>query len=150
MNKRYAQAAFWFYCLIMLLLLFLLGRSGYDPSLPYREQLRCNLIPFRTITLYVRAMATARPELIRYAVVNLGGNVIMFIPLGLGISGLWPEARTLWNVVLITAVVIALVELAQLFTLVGTCDIDDLILNIFGSLIGYWLYRKLFDAKQTA
>ena len=35
---------------------------------------------------------------------------------------------------------IALVEVLQLVTLLGSCDIDDLILNLSGMILGYLLY----------
>ena len=37
--------------------------------------------------------------------------------------------------------VITAVELAQLFTLLGSCDIDDLILNVLGAALGYGIHK---------
>jgi glycopeptide antibiotics resistance protein len=34
-----------------------------------------------------------------------------------------------------------LIEILQLIFYLGTCDIDDLILNVLGSLLGYGVYR---------
>ena len=41
----------------------------------------------------------------------------------------------------IPAAIITAVELIQLFTLVGSCDVDDLILNVIGSAIGYGFHK---------
>ena len=48
------------------------------------------------------------------------------------------------KVMLISAVVISVIELTQMFTLRGYCDIDDLILNEAGVALGY-LSRKIFS-----
>ena len=37
--------------------------------------------------------------------------------------------------------IIVLVELTQMLTLLGTCDVDDLILNVLGIWLGERLYR---------
>ena len=76
-----------------------------------------------------------------HAIINLVGNVIMFIPLGFCLPMLWKKQRTLWKTLLTTALIITLVELIQLLTLVGSCDTDDLILNVLGSAIGYGLFK---------
>ncbi|MBP3379196.1 MAG: VanZ family protein, partial [Clostridia bacterium] len=39
-----------------------------------------------------------------------------------------------------TAAIITSVELIQLFTLRGSADIDDLLLNVIGSALGYLVY----------
>lgn len=67
----------------------------------------------------------------------------MFIPLGFFLPKLWQKQRKLWRTLLTTALIILLVELTQMFTLVGTCDTDDLILNTLGAAIGYGGYKIL-------
>ena len=37
--------------------------------------------------------------------------------------------------------IIVIIELIQLFTLLGSCDIDDLLLNTIGAVIGWLLWR---------
>ena len=51
-----------------------------------------------------------------------------------------PAAGSL-ETLLTVILVISAVEAAQTLLLVGTCDIDDLILNTAGAAIGYGLYR---------
>ena len=45
--------------------------------------------------------------------------------------------------------VIAAVEAVQLFTLLGSCDVDDLLLNLLGVLLGWGLLR-LFSRGRDA
>lgn len=131
------------YGAIMLWLLF--DRPGYDPALPYWEQVaaQLNLVPFRTLRLFASLLDSGIRSHIRMAVINLGGNIIMFIPLGFLLPKVFPKLASLPRVLLTTSGIIAAVEILQLFTLVGSCDIDDLILNVLGAALGYCLHKLL-------
>ena len=146
-NRKVNTALFMAYCALMLWLLF--DRPGYVPGIPYWEQAagHLNLIPFRTLRLFAGLLDSAQPEYVRSAVINLGGNIIMFIPLGFLLPRVFPHLTSLPRVLLVTAVLITAVEIIQLFTLVGSCDIDDLILNMIGSAIGYGFH---LTAKKPA
>ena len=124
-----------------MMLWLLLGRSGYVDGIPYLQQMKANLIPFRTVSLFFRLLSHQRPYLVRAAAINLAGNVVMFIPLGLLLPLVFLKLRKLWKTLLCTALIITAVEILQLLTLVGSCDVDDLILNLFGALLGYGFYK---------
>lgn len=141
-QNRIWAVLFGLYCALMLWLLF--DRSGYEPGTPYADQLKWNLIPFETIALFARLLTSSNPEFQKYAVINLFGNVIMFIPLGFLLPKVFRRLNRLWKVLLTTALVITLVELSQLLTLLGSCDTDDLILNVIGAAIGYG-FCKLYE-----
>lgn len=140
-NRRIYTALFMAYCALMLWLLF--DRPGYVEDIPYWEQVthQLNLIPFRTLRLFGSLLDSSRPEYVRAAVINLGGNIIMFIPLGFLLPKVFPRLSSLPRVLLTTAAIITVVEIIQLFTLVGSCDIDDLILNVAGATIGCGLHK---------
>ena len=140
-GKKGNIALFMAYCALMLWLLF--DRPGYVPGVPYWEQAagHLNLIPFRTLRLYAGLLVSGVHAYIRMAVINLGGNIIMFIPLGFLLPRVFSRITSLSRVLLTTAALIAAVEIIQLFTLVGSCDIDDLILNTLGAALGYGLHK---------
>ena len=140
-NRKFHTALFLAYCALMLWLLF--DRPGYVPGIPYWQQAagHLNLVPFRTLRLFAGLLDSTRPEYVRSAVVNLGGNIIMFIPLGFLLPRVFIRLTSLPRVMVTTAVIITAVEIIQLFTLVGSCDIDDLILNMIGSSIGYGFHK---------
>ena len=128
------------YCAVMLWLLF--DRPAAEG--PYWEQIResLNLVPLRTLRLFAGLLDDHRPQLVRAAVVNLAGNVVMFLPPGL----LLPAVRrktTLTGLLLTCGGIIAIIEILQLFTLRGSCDVDDLLLNLLGIAMGYGLYQLL-------
>ena len=140
-RRKFHIAAFMTYGALMLWLLF--DRPGFTPGIPYWEQVtaQLNLIPFRTLRLFAGLLDSGNRALIRMAMINLGGNVLMFIPLGFLLPKVFPKLSSLPRILLTTAVIITCVEVIQLFTLVGCCDIDDLILNVLGSALGFGLHK---------
>ena len=128
------------YALVMLWLLF--GqRMGMPPVAPYWESVRwsLNLVPFRTIGEYVKNPPMA--YLLRHSIINLAGNVAMFVPLGVLMPWVFPRLRRFSRCLLVSLGLLVLVEVTQLFTLLGSGDVDDLILNLLGVLLGYALFR---------
>lgn len=74
-------------------------------------------------------------------------NIIMFIPLGFLLPFLWKKYQKLTPTLLFGFLFSLFIELSQLITLRAT-DIDDLIANTLGALIGYliWkIYMKIFN-----
>ena len=136
---------FWIYSLWMLWLLF--GqRIGTPPVGDYRTLLleNLNLQPLETLRRFWWVLEHSNQRgLVLHAIMNLGGNVVLFVPLGLFLPVLWQKLdRFLPFFAFVTALITA-VELIQLFTLLGSCDVDDLILNLLGATVGF-LLRKLW------
>jgi glycopeptide antibiotics resistance protein len=122
------------YALIMIKLLFLRGSSYSWDVYNY------NLIPLKTIKRYIMNRNHINSNI---WINNLLGNIVLFIPLGIFIPIL--NKRLLETKLFISTILIALfcVELVQMLTKVGTFDIDDVILNSLGAMIGLVL-TKLF------
>lgn len=97
-----------------------------------------NLQPFKTIKLYL--YSHIREE---YAISNLAGNIVGFIPLGLLLPLLFPALRTAFRTILCVCLVSIGFELVQLVSMLGVCDIDDVILNTLGGAVGYLLFFLL-------
>lgn len=136
------RAAFAAYCVLMLWLLFVRNRHPVLENYWAQMEQNVNLVPFHTIRLYLYVFRDSDLDhLIPHAVVNLVGNVVMFIPLGAFLYPEFSEGWKVFKVLLTTFMVICLVELAQLVTLAGSCDVDDLLLNLGGSLLGCLVYR---------
>ncbi len=119
-----------------------------------------NLTPFRTIGNYLDILlrkdyylekfefASVYAYQARHAVINLGGNVGMFIPLGFFLPEVFPKLKKLWKTLAISALIMCAVEILQLFSLLGNCDIDDLMLNLVGAAIGYGIFLLLQTIKK--
>ena len=145
MKKRYVYyGLFWAYCLLMAWLLF--GRSRFAVENGYWSTLsqHLSLQPLHTIRLFINVLVgDYGAGLRRDAVVNLFGNVVMFLPLGFLPPLLWKSFQRWWRMLLWGGLIIVGVELTQLFLLVGNCDVDDLLLNLVGVMMGYGAYRLL-------
>lgn len=118
-----------------------LGAERPDSYAAYL-QTNTNFVPFATVKLYISLLQrTTDPYLFRHACINLLGNVILFIPLGMLLPRIFPKLRSVWRLLLLVTAVIVAVELLQFITFLGSCDIDDLILNVFGAALGWLLWR---------
>ncbi len=81
---------------------------------------------------------------------NVWGNIIMFIPIGLYLSNFLKGTK--WGKVLVGIVGASLsIEVLQYVFKRGSSDIDDLILNTAGGLIGVFIYlvfKVLFKSNE--
>ena len=73
-----------------------------------------------------------------YFIINILGNICLFLPIGFGIPLLWKKV-SFKKVLLIALLASLFIEICQLPQARGT-DIDDLWIYTLGALIGYWLY----------
>ena len=157
-NRPLWNILFVLYGCMMLALLF--GRNSMAGDVPYWQQVweNISLQPFHTIPRFMDVLlrkdyylekwgsALVYAGQARLAVVNLVGNVVMFVPLGFLLPKVSARQRKFWRAMVTTALIILLVEMIQLFSLRGICDVDDLILNVLGAAIGYGIY-KIFAKK---
>ena len=100
-----------------------------------QENYRYNLVPFREIERFW----TYRRELGIHSFYNLAGNILGFVPAGFFIPILWKNRRGFLFTVCITFQMSLLVEILQLIFRVGSFDVDDLLLNTLGGILGYCL-----------
>lgn len=143
-SKRGWKLLFLLYSALMLWLLF--GRGRHDAAGLYWDCVRnnINLTPMHTIRQFWELLSYQhRPHLVRIALINLLGNVAMFVPLGFFLPCLWPRQRKLRWLLPTSVLLITAVEVCQLLTLRGICDVDDVILNIPGILLGFLIFHLL-------
>ena len=89
-----------------------------------------NIIPFSEILRY-----KVGTKLFYY---NVLGNVIIFLPFGY-LIGNYVNPRKIWPVIFTTLVTSGVVEFVQL-KIGRSFDIDDILLNVIGSIIGFLIY----------
>ena len=77
-----------------------------------------------------------------FALSNLLGNIAIFIPMGVYLPLLIRRKSIFVNTVCV-ALISAVVEVLQYIFAVGSADIDDVILNTVGGLIGVSLFRVM-------
>jgi glycopeptide antibiotics resistance protein len=72
-------------------------------------------------------------------ILNLAGNIIAFIPFGIMFPKFHRHLHHLVVVALCSFLLSLSIEVIQLFTRVGSFDVDDLLLNTMGGFLGYIL-----------
>jgi glycopeptide antibiotics resistance protein len=102
--------------------------------------------PFKWIPFISTAEAGASPPL------ELLGNLLLFVPLGLFVGSLRP-AWMWWQALLAFAGVSALFELAQHYLSIGSFDSTDVLVNTLGGMAGLGLAtlaRRRWRDRTTA
>lgn len=135
-HRRIVFALFAGYGLMMLWLLLLrripLGSGA----------VRLNLEPLDTLKRYIWVLRHSTvPVQRRYALANLLGNVALFLPLGIFLPMLFGCLRSFRRFAVVSILLVLMVELCQLLTGLGACDVDDWLLNVIGSVAGWSLWR---------
>ncbi len=127
-SYAFLKVLIWLYAACLLILLF------WRPS--NQSYTSWNLVPFLTILMYLRSSGD-----LFVAFYNIAANIGLFIPFG--VYALIKRERKRFSIqwlFIMPALLISLIELTQYITHRGSMDIDDLILNFLGVLIGYALY----------
>ena len=85
----------------------------------------------------------------RDLLLNVIGNAAMFIPSGIVLPIVYKRLNTFWKV-LTTGIGISLcIEIIQLPFSVRATDVDDLILNTIGVILGYGIYALIRCVRRT-
>ena len=122
-------------CLLLVFIIYLMGVFHFTgvgtlfEGMRYGLEIRydqINLIPFSKNIDWV----------------GHGLNIVLFIPLGVLLPLLWKKYQRLLPVVTTGLAFSVFIELSQLLN-IRISDVDDLILNTLGALIGYLLGKPL-------
>ena len=108
------------------------------------DKYRYNLVPFREIERFWKY----RRELGIHSFHNLAGNILGFVPAGFFIPMLWKEKRNFLYTVCMTFQMSLHAEILQLIFRIGSFDVDDLLLNTFGGMLGYLLLMLLIKWRD--
>lgn len=135
----YMLLLFWYYLWVLANVLFFdnaFGRGFHAGA----DLGAVNLEPLRTIKNYLIAYGYGNISL-RLVVLNLLGNLAAFAPMGVFLPALFRWQRSIFFFTATLTLGITAVEVAQVYTGAGSCDVDDLILNLAGALIVFVLCR---------
>ncbi|HEC32787.1 MAG TPA: VanZ family protein [Candidatus Kaiserbacteria bacterium] len=94
-----------------------------------------NFVPFKTILMYL----SGHPTWI-VAKNNLVGNIALFVPLGLFLPFLSKHSLRFRTVTSIALAVGIAMESIQILFRTGVFDVDDIILNALGVVVGYGIF----------
>ena len=126
MSRRIVIGALIVYTICLLMLLFMRpGNQSYDSY---------NLVPFETVSFYLSGEVAPL-----VAIYNLAANIGLFIPYGTAFLLLSKKRPSTGVLLAVPVAGITIIEVTQWLTGRGSLDIDDLLLNVVGVIIGYAL-----------
>ena len=145
-NKKDKKTAMWVCFLAYLLLLgyivFFSSGFGREEHAEYRY----NFTLFQEIGRYYGI--GIRTGMWKLFWMNVIGNVCVFIPFGIFVPVIFTKYQR-WSTVLLASLELSLVvEVIQLSTKVGSFDVDDLLLNTLGGILGYVIYKAINFLKE--
>ena len=127
---------------LFLFTLFLLYRT-FEPFvfIPDSRALKANLIPLQGIMSMIENASKFDDQTTqRIVFLNIVGNILIFSPFGFLFPLLEKKLRKVWLVVLMGFGISLTIELTQTLLAARVFDVDDLILNSFGTWIVYAFY----------
>lgn len=109
-----------------------------------------NIIPIKETVkdlLDINKEPSMRNFMIKFWIMEIIGNAVLFIPLAVTLPVLWKRFRNLkCTVVCVFFVSLSIETLQLLSAFIGNArsfDVDDIILNTLGAFIGYAIYKKI-------
>ena len=132
------------YCFIVAYIVFF--SRGFRTQYTYSHywQNFTNFIPFKTVLNYIKLYNDGLRIL---SVLQLLGNFVLFLPMGAFLPCVFKKLDRFWKVVLSVFIMVFCVEVIQFLLRVGIIDVDDLIFNLCGAMIGYGIVRIPFVSK---
>ena len=130
MSRRVGKILFVLY--IIFVFYFLLISEIYG-RIDKMQEYHYNLVLFREI----KRFWNYREQLGMFATAtNLLGNVLIFLPFGFFMA-MASRYRSFLNTLIYSFALSLTIELSQLFMKVGCFDVDDLLLNTIGGILGF-------------
>lgn len=114
----------------LLLLLYLTFFSKYYGRGEVQRSI--SIFPFRTISEFLTSGYN-----FRIIITNLVGNIVAFMPMGFLLPIAFSRLDKFHKVLVISLFATLMIEVSQYISGVGASDIDDVILNLLGAVIGY-------------
>jgi glycopeptide antibiotics resistance protein len=150
-RKTVWRAAAIIYILLMFYLLLGQRVDGASGGGDYWRRVgdNLNLIPFASIRCFLDWAARSERG-VRAMLVNLVGNVAAFIPLGIFLPHFRVRLQKFGRFTAAAAGIIVGIETVQLLTLLGSGDIDDLLLNLPGAMLGFGLWKIIQKRKKQS
>lgn len=145
-----AGILFVIYFIVLFYFLFFseeMGRTYSERAYHY------NLVPLKEIGRFLKYWRVLGTKAV---LLNIVGNVVAFLPFGIFLPIFSARCRKLWRTMYYSFELSLLVELLQLISKVGSFDVDDLLLNTLGGVLGFLVYRFVMciwkgkDSGETA
>lgn len=147
-KRKYGTVILCIYLFFLIYFLFL-KNIGADYPMTYAEYISTmrNLIPLRCIYEFCTVPHMTLTFAVRFFL-QLIGNIVLFFPWGVLGPVCFDALKQQKAFLIFTLVMIIVIELIQLVAMVGIFDVDDIILNVVGSNMGFSTWRKMRFVRQ--
>lgn len=150
-KKRSAlKAAFAVYCIAVILIMAVPNRIPAT-VLTYRDYIssHVNLVPLSSIAFYIKAAIGNTVN--SSTIYGFFASPILFFPLGIFVAALSDERKHARNAIAIAEMIlgIAAIEALQLFTLVGSFDVDSILMRTIWAAVGLLLFRLVQSIRKN-
>ena len=129
---KFSMSIVFIYYVILLFNMVIFAR--YDSVYGY------NLVPFKSI------LEVLKSDNLYFMVINIFGNLVVFMPLEYFIINLFEIKRFSLNFIL-SFLIILIIEILQFVFKIGVFDIDDILLSVFGMIMFYVIYNHVRKFK---
>ena len=147
-GKREVQLLLVYICLVVVVRLTFFPFSKVGGKVQPLLFDAANILPFRlNFVPFVNLMDY---EVRREALLNVIGNSFLFLPMGIVFPIVYRKLNTHWKVIAAGLGTSLSIEILQLLFFDRVTDIDDLILNSAGYLLGYGIYLLIQKVKKKA
>ncbi|MBO9128535.1 VanZ family protein [Bacillus sp. 165] len=108
-------------------------------------KLNASIIPFKNSFDYITGSQRFNLDII---INNTVGNILIFLPLGMFLPILFKKYNMLSKVFISSIIISFLIEALQFSLQIGQFDIDDIILNTIGCIIGYFVIITIYKIRN--
>jgi len=141
--------------LVILAQMLLFGESRMIAREIFNEnrQQFINVVPLNSIKKYINNY-----EYFRFQdwMNNIVGNILIFVPVGIAVTAIFRSTRNFFIGLAMGILMSGTIELIQLKYNLGVFDVDDIMLNVFGYIIGFLVFaiayipfkRKYYSSKK--
>lgn len=146
--ETFKKIIFWLY-IALIIMVVAIKFNGSVQELVYRVDrfkylkdtenwINYNIIPLKSIKIQLKYMNQT------WAALNILANIILFVPYGFLLPFTYKKFNNFIKCISVIFISVLIIELFQLITILGSFDVDDIILNLMGSIVGFIIY-KLFN-----
>lgn len=97
---------------------------------------RLNIVPFKTIIKFLTSSYN-----LKVIMTNIAGNIAAFVPMGFLLPIAFNRLNSFRRVLMVVFSATMSIEIFQYIFAVGTSDVDDVILNVLGGILGYFMMK---------
>ncbi|NBJ93037.1 VanZ family protein [bacterium 1xD42-62] len=151
-SRKHVRLIFFFYLLIVIKVIIFKYplwqlreiAAGWEKDVILEGLDTANFTLFKTIRMYIDYSDRLN------SFENLVGNIVVFIPFGFLLPYVIDWGSNFLVMLMHAFIFVVGIEVFQLFSAFGAFDVDDILLNCFGAVIGYLAYLGLERYRKRA